>query len=118
MNAPRYAFWQAIQPVVGQPIPVDAEWSESSAPDCWDSHYEYSDVTTFTEDDLQYNWRVLQPVIPEQVAVDAIMAGFSYSDELRIAGRPHLSVSFAGGLRASSQEELRNLILCKLREFS
>lgn len=62
--------------------------------------------------------RSSEPVIPEDVAVDAIMAGFNYSDGLRRAGQPHLSVNFAGGLRAKTQEELREMVIAKLRELS
>ena len=67
---------------------------------------------------LDCRWRVPAPVIPESVAVDAIMAGASFSEGMRNAGLPHLSVNFAGGLRAKTHQELWELVIAKLRELS
>lgn len=115
MNEPRYEFWRPIQPVEGQPIPdgaaykiIGCDWEANSSKHC----------PVFDRSDRRFEWRVPVEVVPMDLAADAIMQGFQFSEEMRRAGLPHLSVSFAGGLSAKTQEQLRELVIAKLRELS
>lgn len=108
-------FWKTIVPVVGEPIPGGAEFS-------WGNDFWFSPDTerysNFSGNDIGLNWRVPVECVPLDVAVDAIMAGFNYSEGSRLKGLPHLSVNFAGGMVAKTQEDLRELVIAKLRQLS
>ena len=112
MNGPIYQAWRTITPIIGEPIPGGAEWSTTDAPDCWDSHYERWDDTTFSNEDLRYKWRAPVPVIPEDVAVDAVMADCEWDASGYFA--------YVKGKRmvAETPERLRELVIAKLRELS
>ncbi len=114
MTEPRYRFWRPIQPVEGQPIPEGAMFKHSTDKK-WQPAYCGERWIGWPAD---LDWRVPVEVVPIDLAVNAIMQGFQFSEGLRSAGLPHLSVSFAGGLRAKTQEELREMVVAKLRELS
>ncbi len=116
MTEPRYQFWRTIQPVEGQPIPNEAQYRVAQA-GC-KTWCPSMTGDTFRDVDKVLEWRVPVEVVPIDLAVDAIVKGSRFSEGFRSAGLPHLAVSFAGGLVARTPEQLRELVITKLRELS
>lgn len=111
-NEPRYQFWRTIQPVEGQPIPC---WTQhkTGRQRKWSSYASAGEV--FGPDCHDYEWRVRAPVIPEDVAVDAVMDGVKYyrgRDDCYVCGL------FSEELSSNCTHNLRELVIAKLRELS
>lgn len=110
MNEPRYQFWRLIQPVEGEPIPEGAEFRH---PDEKRYHPTYRGER-WNGWPVCLKWRVPVPVIPEDVAVDAIMAGVKYyrdRDDCYVCGL------FSEELSSDCTHKLRELVIAKLREM-
>ena len=111
MNEPIYQAWRTITPVEGEPIP------------CWTQHKtarqrkwsSYASDGVFSPDCRDHEWRVRVPVIPEDVAVNAVM-----HNAFEVNGDNSWIVEIDGQreYRADTKDQLRELVIAKLRELS
>ncbi len=110
MNKPIYQAWRIITPVEGEPIPDGAEFRH---PDEKRYHPAYRGER-WNGWPVCLEWRAPVPVIPEDVAVDAIMQNRSTT----VADQRSVAVGPGPMLCATNDEQLRELIVAKLRELS
>lgn len=106
-------FWRPIQPVKGQPIPKGAEYKV--AQDGCKTWCPAGTGDTFSDVDRVLEWRVPVEVVPVDLAVDAIM-----HNAIEVNGDNYWTVEIDGQreYRANTKEQLRELVVAKLRELS